>query len=66
MNEAKELIEQHRELVKRREELIAMRASLHADLIDIDVRLERLHRKITAALAKLEHEHIDIDELPKW
>jgi len=66
MNEAKELIEQHKALVKRREEVVAMSASLRADLISIDVQLERLHRKIAAAMAKLEHEHIDIDELPKW
>lgn len=61
--EIKALIIQHQDLIREREGLVAKRASLLADVIDIDARLERLHRKIDNELSKMDPEHITI-ELP--
>jgi len=64
------LLEEHRRLVARRAEIIAEQSALRLEMIEVDVKLDKLSKRIESALEEFREtggvEHIDLEDTSKF
>ena len=64
------LVEEHRRLVVRRAEIIAEQSALRLEMIEVDVKLDKLSKRIESALEEFREtggvEHIDLEDTSKF